>query len=190
MGSLTVVYGRFNPPTAGHEKLFSTAENLARSSVLRIYPTRTQDKKKNPLPFHRKLYYLNALLPQFSQYYSNDEKVKTIFDALTIASEEGFKKVQVIVGGDRLEEFAKLTGKYNGELYEIDDLEVISAGNRDGDANQTEGISASKARDAVRRNDYPTFSKCLPENAEEAYKQELFLELSSLMNDTTPTNAK
>ena len=185
MKELTIVFGRFNPPTKGHEKLFKTAKELAVNGSLKIYPTKTQDQDKNPLSFDRKLYYLNLLLPVYSQYYCNDDNVKTIIDALVIASDESFDKVQIIVGSDRVETFKELTAKYNGELYTINDLKVISAGNRTEDEDKIEGVSASIARDAVRKDDYATFIRCLPEQVKEIHKKELYTDLSSILNGTT-----
>lgn len=184
MKELTIVFGRFNPPTRGHERLFTNAKKIAGNGVLRIYPTKTQDKDKNPLPFDRKLYYLNLLLPAYRQYYCNDDNVKTIIDALVVASDEGFEVVQIVVGSDRVDRFTELTRRYNGELYNISKLKVISAGDRNEELEQVEGVSASIARNAVRKSDYATFIKCLPEQVSEIYKRELFDELSSNLNET------
>ena len=42
---ITVVFGRFNPPTIGHEKLLQAAEKAAQGGDFKIYPSRTQDPK-------------------------------------------------------------------------------------------------------------------------------------------------
>jgi hypothetical protein len=172
--TLTVVFGRFNPPTVGHEKLLKSAARASAGGDLKIYPSRTQDPKKNPLEPDTKISYMRKMFPEFGERIINDYKMKTIFDVLVAASQEGYGNVNIIVGSDRQAEFENLAQKYNGNLYTFDLIRVISAGVRDADAEGVEGMSASKMRKAVTENDFPSFRRGTPKTLDDADAQTLF----------------
>ena len=131
---LTVVFGRFNPPTVGHEKLLQSAKRISVGGDIKIYPSRTQDPKKNPLDPDMKISYMKKMFPEYADDIINDHNMKTIFDVLIAAQEEGYTSVNIIVGSDRQSEFENLAQKYNGgDLYSFDQINVISAGVRDAD---------------------------------------------------------
>ena len=152
--TLTTAFGRFNPPTAGHEKLLQAARKASAGGALKIYPSRTQDPKKNPLDPDMKISYMKKMFPDFEEEIINDSEMVSIFDVLTTASEDGYKNVNIIVGADRQAEFENLATKYNGDLYDFANIRVISAGVRDADAAGVEGMSASKLRKAVAAVSY------------------------------------
>ena len=160
--TLTTAFGRFNPPTAGHGKLLAAAKKAAAGGDLKIYPSRTQDPKKNPLDPDMKISYMRKLFPEYEEQIVNDAEMKSIFDVLITAASDGYKNVNIIVGADRQSEFENLAQKYNGDLYDFDEIRVISAGVRDADAEGVEGMSASKLRKAVVDDDYKAFKKGLP----------------------------
>ncbi len=160
--TLTTAFGRFNPPTIGHKKLLDAAKKAAAGGDLKIYPSRTQDPKKNPLDPDMKVSYMRKLFPEFEEEIINDAEMKTIFDVLTTASSDGYKNINIVVGADRQGEFENLAMKYNGDLYDFDEIRVISAGVRDADAEGVEGMSASKLRKAVVDDDYRAFKRGLP----------------------------
>ena len=162
--SVVVVFGRFNPPTIGHEKLLKSAksESERTKSDFRVYPSRTQDAKKNPLQPGTKIEYMQKMFPDYADNIKDDANAKTIFDVLLACSSLGYKAVTVVVGQDRLAEFQSLTQKYNGDLYEFEQIQVISAGARDADAEGLEGMSASKMRDAAAKDDFKVFAKGIP----------------------------
>ncbi len=162
--SAVVVFGRFNPPTIGHEKLLKSANDEAArvGSDLRIYPSRTVDAKKNPLQPGTKIEYMQKMFPDYGEMIKDDPNAKTIFDVLKACENVGYKSVTIVVGQDRLAEFQGLAQKYNGELYNFDEIKVISAGARDPDAEGLEGMSASKMRDAVAKDDFKAFAKGIP----------------------------
>ena len=171
---ITIAFGRFNPPTIGHLKLLQAAEKAAAGGELKIYPSRTQDGKKNPLDPDMKVSYMKKLFPDFKDTIINDSEMKSIFDVLTTASEDGFKNVNIIVGADRQAEFENLATKYNGELYDFENIRVISAGVRDADAEGVEGMSASKMRKAVTDDDFDAFKRGLPKGTKDADVQAVF----------------
>ena len=159
-----VVFGRFNPPTTGHEKLLkSAASEASRTGAdLRIYPSRTVDSKKNPLQPGTKIEYMQKMFPDYQDDIKDDPNARTIFDVLVACNNLAYKSVTIVVGQDRLAEFQGLAQKYNGELYEFEEIKVISAGARDADSEGLEGMSASKMRDAAAKDDFKAFAKGIP----------------------------
>ena len=160
--TLTMAFGRFNPPTVGHGKLLAAAKKAASGGDLKIYPSRTQDPKKNPLDPDMKISFMKKMFPDYSENIVNDDEMKSIFNVLTTAGEQGYKNVNIIVGSDRQSEFENLAQKYNGDLYDFDLIRVISAGVRDADAEGVEGMSASKMRKAVVDGDFDAFRRGTP----------------------------
>ena len=171
---LTIAFGRFNPPTIGHEKLLQAAEKAAQGGDLKIYPSRTQDAKKNPLDPDMKISYMRKMFPKYEEQIVNDNEMKSIFNVLTTAYEEGYKSVNIIVGADRQAEFENLANKYNKDLYDFKQIRVISAGIRDADAEGVEGMSASKMRKAVADNDFEAFKRGTPKSAKEGDVQAMY----------------
>ena len=172
--TLTTAFGRFNPPTTGHEKLLGAARKAAAGGALKIYPSRSQDAKKNPLDPDMKVSYMKKMFPDYEEEIVNDAEMKTIFDVLKTAEADGFKNVNIIVGADRQAEFENLAQKYNGDLYNFDLIRVISAGVRDSDAEGVEGMSASKMRKAVADDDFDAFKRGTPKGLKDADAQAVF----------------
>jgi len=186
---VVVVFGRFNPPTIGHEKLLKRAAKEAekRGYELRVYPSRSQDAKKNPLTPQMKISYMKQMFPDYADNIIDDKGSKTIFNVLTSANEEGHKNMIIMVGQDRLGEFQGLSHKYNGELYNYDNLEVVSAGERDPDSDDVSGMSASKLRLAAAEGDFKKFAKGVPDSLGNMEKMELFNVLRRSMGITENT---
>ena len=180
--TLTVAFGRFNPPTVGHGKLLSAARKAAAGEDLKIYPSRSQDAKKNPLDPDMKVGFMKKMFPDFEENIVNDAEMRSIFNVLTTADEQGYKNVNIIVGSDRQSEFESLAQKYNGDLYNFDLIRVISAGVRDADAEGVEGMSASKMRKAVVDNDFDAFRRGTPKELNDGDTQALFDAVRSGMN--------
>ena len=172
--TLTMAFGRFNPPTVGHGKLLSAAKKAAVGGDLKIYPSRTQDPKKNPLDPDMKISYMKKMFPDYEENIINDDEMKSIFNVLTTAGEQGYENVNIVVGSDRQAEFENLATKYNGELYDFKDIRVISAGVRDADAAGVEGMSASKMRKAVVDGDFDAFRRGTPKELDDGDTQALF----------------
>ena len=171
--TVTLVFGRFNPPTVGHEKLLNGAKTIAGSGELRIYPSRSEDPKKNPLDPATKTNMMKKMFPDFDEMIINDEGVRTIFDALKLADDEGYSDVKIVVGSDRVAEFDSLAQKYNGTLYNFDNIETISAGDRDSEAEGVEGMSASKMRAAAAENDFEAFRQGIPSSLDDKTAKQL-----------------
>ena len=162
--SVVITFGRFNPPTTGHEKLLKSASAEAdrSKSDFRVYPSRSVDSKKNPLQPGTKIEYMQKMFPDYANNIKDDANARTIFDVLVACQNIGYKAVTIVVGQDRLSEFQSLAQKYNGDLYEFEEIKVISAGTRDADAEGLEGMSASKMRAAAAEDDFKAFAKGIP----------------------------
>ena len=167
LGPLTVTFGRFNPPTIGHQKLLDKAKAAAGDGTLRVYPSRSQDAKKNPLDPEEKAELMRRMFPDHAGSIVSDPNARTIFDVLKQAHQDGYSSVKIVVGGDRVKEFEKMSGDYNGKLYDFSGVETVSAGERDADAEGVEGMSASKMRKAAAEDDYETFVSGLPSNIDD-----------------------
>ena len=172
--TLTIVFGRFNPPTVGHEKLLQAAEKAAIGGELKIYPSRTNDPKKNPIDPDMKISYMKKMFPDYEEQIINDPEMVSIFNVLVTAAEDGYRNINIVVGADRQAEFENLANKYNGELYDFKEIRVISAGVRDADAEGVEGMSASKMRKAVQDDDFDAFRRGMPKKLNNADTQALF----------------
>ena len=173
-GTLTVVFGRFNPPTIGHEKLLKSADRMAEGDDFKVYPSRTQDPKKNPLDADMKVSYMKKMFSDYKENIVNDPNMRSIFDVLVAANEDGYDNINIVVGADRQAEFENLAQKYNGELYEFNLIRVISAGARDTEAEGVEGMSASKMRKAVAEDDFAAFRRGTPKTLDDGDTQALF----------------
>ena len=181
-GTLTVAFGRFNPPTTGHEKLLNTVASSSDDNDYVIIPSRSQDKKKNPLDPDMKVSVMKQMFPQHSEKIINDPGNKTIFDILKRAHNDGYAGVRIVGGADRQKEFDKLVNNYNGKMYQFDNIEVRSAGDRDPDSDSVKGMSASKQRKAAAENDFDNFLKGVPTAMNKKAARELFDNVRKSMN--------
>ena len=153
-------FGRFNPPTIGHEKLLRTVEKEAGSNDYLIYPSQTLDKKSNPLPYEYKVDILQKMFP-----WSNIETAACCNTIIKVAQDMMMKEytdIVMVVGSDRVADFDKLLQKQNSIDYAFKTIKVISAGDRDPDGEGVEGMSASKQRKAAAEGDLKTFMKGVP----------------------------
>ena len=181
-GTLTIAFGRFNPPTTGHEKLLDTVASSSDDNDYMIVPSRSQDKKKNPLDPDTKVAVMQKMFPKHKDKIVNDKNNRTIFDVLKKAHTDGYANVRILGGADRVKEFEKLTGDYNGKLYNYDNVEVMSAGARDPDSEDVTGMSASKQRKAAAEGDIKAFMKGVPKSLSQKDAEELFKKIRTAMN--------
>ena len=182
-GTLTIAFGRFNPPHLGHLELMNTAANSVedKKDAYMIVPSRSNDPKKNPLDANTKVEIMKSMFPQHSENIKNDNNTRTIFDVLNGANNDGYANVRIVGGADRVKEFTKLANNYNGKLYDFDNVDVISSGERDPDAEGVEGLSASRMRLAASENDFKAFKNGLPKDLDDEKKKEIFTTVRSSM---------
>ena len=183
-GTLTLAFGRFNPPTVGHQKLMDKVASSSDDNDYMIIPSRSEDKKKNPLGVDRKAAMMRQLYPDHAEKIVNDAANRTIFDVMRKAHNDGYANVRVVGGGDRVKEYEKLINKYNGSTYQFDNIEVVNAGDRDADSDDTDGMSASKMRKAAKNNDFREFKKGMPKGMDPEILMGIFTELQDAMGVT------
>ena len=181
-GILTVAFGRFNPPTTGHQKLLDTVASSSDEDDYIIVPSRSNDPKKNPLDTKTKVSVMKKMFPKHSGKIVDDENNRTIFDVLKKAHTDGYAGVRIVGGSDRVSEFEKLTNNYNKKLYDFDSIEVTSAGDRDPDSDNVEGMSASKQRKAAAEGDLESFMKGVPSSMKEVDAKNLYKMIRKGMN--------
>ena len=174
-GSTAVfTFGRFNPPTIGHEKLIKVVANTAtkEGGDYFVYMSHSQDAKKNPLNYAQKMMFMKLMFPTHRSNIAKSNARTALEVAVELYDKGHYSKLVMIVGSDRVKEFNKILNQYNGVdkrhgFYDFKQIEVISAGERDPDADGAEGISASKMRAAVAAGDYDYFKMGVPTGVSE-----------------------
>ena len=170
-------FGRFNPPTTGHEKLIDACAKQQKKnsgSKMYVYASQSNDPKKNPLPYAKKIAYMRKMFKKYARNIITG-KPRTAIEVAVELHNKGHRAIVMVVGSDRVEEFDKLLNDYNGVesrhgYYGFDNIEVVSAGERDPDAEGVEGMSASKMRVAAADGDFESFSQGLPKGFKDAKK--------------------
>ena len=170
-------FGRFNPPTTGHEKLIDALakqQSKNAGSMMYVYPSHSQNAKKDPLPHTLKIAYMRKMFPK---YKSNVivSKSRTALEAAVELHKKGHRSIVMVVGSDRVTEFNTLLNKYNGVdskhgFYGFDDIKVVSAGERDPDSEGVSGMSASKMRAAAADGNFDLFKTGVPSTFKDSLK--------------------
>ena len=164
MGKKVVfAWGRFNPPTIGHGVVMERVaeEAKARSADYAIFASKSNDPKKNPLTFRTTVKFLKQSFPKHSKNINGSPTIRTIVDVMKFL-EKKYTEVSLVVGSDRAADLKKLLNHYNGREYDFEKVEIISAGERDPDAEDVSGMSASKMRKAAAEGDYTSFRRGSP----------------------------
>ena len=107
-GMVVFTFGRFNPPTTGHEKLIQKVASIAGSNPFRIYPSQSQNQKKDPLPFALKIAYMRRMFPRYAKNIVADKNSRTAIEVAVKLYDEGFTDLVMVVGSDRVKEFSSL----------------------------------------------------------------------------------
>jgi shikimate kinase/phosphopantetheine adenylyltransferase len=168
--SVVFTFGRFNPPTTGHEKLLIKVASIATGNNYKIFASQSSDPKKNPLDYKEKVMLMRKIFPKHGRNIVYDKKIKNAIDALVYLYNAGYTKATMVVGADRISDFKTLLNKYNGVkarhgFYEFPDgISIVSAGERDPDADDVSGMSASKMRAAATAGDFQSFATGLPKS--------------------------
>ena len=180
-------FGRFNPPTIGHEKLIKKVESVAGGANFLVYPSWSQSPEKDPMPHNVKVKYMKLAFRKYADKIVSDPKCKTAIHVVTKLYDAGYTDVTMVVGGDRVSDFNKLINKYNGVksthgFYEFaNGVKVVSAGERDPDATGVEGMSASKMRKAAVDGDFESFKTGIPKVMPDKMKKQMFDDLQKHM---------
>ncbi len=178
-------FGRMNPPTIGHGKLLDTLSKKARRFPYRIFLSQSNDKKKNPLQYKDKVKHIRKMFPKHARSIILNNKIKTPFHALSFLYDQGYKKVVMVAGSDRVTQYDVRLNKYNGKkgdhgFYNFEGgIKIISAGERDPDADGAEGASGTKQRGYAVANDFTGFARSLPSNMSNSNAKRLFNDVRS-----------
>ena len=179
--SLMTTFGRHNPPHLGHKLVLDKANDIAQNEGAdqRFYTSHSQDRKKNPLPRDVKLKFLKKMFPDHAPKWDGDDNVKTVLQSAGKAHKDGYKNFHFMGGGDRRQEMENLLRKYNGNLYDFDNIYAHSAGERDDEGLQDDPIaklSASRQRRAAQSGDFDGFMEGMLTNKDFTEKdaRELF----------------
>ena len=167
--AITFTFGRFNPPTIGHEKLILEVIKIARGGDYKIFVSQSNKPKSDPLQYKEKVGIMRKMFPKYARNIILDEKLKTVFDICVSLYNQGYTDLTMVVGSDRIKEFKTLLLKYNGTkarhgFYEFDNISFQSAGERDPDSDDVSGMSASKMRAAAVSGDFQSFAAGLPKS--------------------------
>ena len=159
MALAVISWGRFNPPTVGHQKLVNKVMEIARKNkgTPMIFLSHSADAKKNPLDYNTKIAVATKAFGSVMQKSKANTLIKVLQEV-----EGKYSDLILVVGSDRIPEFTSLLNKYNGKDFSFDTIEVMSAGERDPDANDLSGMSASKLRKLAVDGNFETFSKGVP----------------------------
>ena len=177
-------FGRFQPPTIGHEKLIEAVAKQQKKnagSKMYVYASHSNDPKKNPLPYAKKVAYMRKMFKKYSKNIITG-KPRTAIEVAVELYNKGHKAIVLVVGSDRVAEFDRLLNEYNGVksrhgYYGFDNIEVTSAGDRDPDAEGVEGMSASKMRVAAEKGDFDSFKTGIPDSMSDADKKKMYLDV-------------
>jgi len=188
--TVVFTFGRFNPPTTGHEKLIEKLASVAKKegADFMVFPSHSQNDKKDPLDHKTKVGFMKKMFPKYSRNIISNRNAKTAFMIAPMLYDMGYKRCIMVVGGDRVTEFKTTLNKYNGKkgshgFYDFKGgIEIVSAGERDPDAEGVTGMSASKMRAAAAANDYDSFKNGLPSSFEKSNGKKLFDALRKAMN--------
>jgi predicted kinase len=180
-------FGRFNPPTTGHAKLVDRLQKVAKGyGDALLFSSHSNDKVKNPLSHKDKVKYLKAFFGK--QVNVIDADVKQIFQILTFLHDKGYTKIRMVVGSDRVREFDTIIKKYNSVkgrhgFYKFDEIQIVSAGERDPDADDVSGMSASKMREFAEKGDFESFKEGVPKTGQR-FAQKLYKDIRKGMGLT------
>ena len=156
-------YGRVNPPTIGHARLFNTVARASMGGDYWIFLTHTQDPEKNPLDYNTKVDFVKTIYPQHADHVSTGG-LRTIMQVLEFLYHNNYTDVTYVCGNDRLPTFTKLLNDYNGlegkpTYFKFNTINVVSSGPRDPDDDGLAGVSASAARKAAEEDEFEKFKK-------------------------------
>lgn len=188
-GKAVFTFGRMNPPSVGHQKLVTKVLELANTKRAKpfIFLSQTQDSKKNPLKYAQKIKYLKNGIPAASKAIINKKSIRTIFDAMQHMIDLGYDDITLVVGQDRVAEFQNLIQKYidtkdDSKRLVVNTFGVVSAGERDPDADDVVGWSSSKLRAIATSDNFDDFWPGLPSGLSFQEKEKLFRDVRVGLN--------
>ena len=176
-------YGRINPHTAGHSKVVdkvkSHADKIGANHAVVV--SHSQNNKTDPLHHEHKKEYLRHIHPDVNFEHSTKDHPHFLAQ-LKKFNHEGHTHATMVVGSDRVKQFKSLAHKYNGKEYNYKKIHVLSAGQRDPDAEGVAGISGTKMRAHASGNDFKSFKSGLHPNHSDEHAKKLYKATRQGMN--------
>lgn len=179
-------YGRYNPPTVGHEKLFDkvVSEAKKRGATPHIFASHSQDAKKNPLTAEHKVELIKHAYPETHVGTSSKEMPSMLHIAKKL-HEQGHHHLVMVAGSDRVKEMSEKLNQYNGThpgaLYNFKSIKVVSAGQRDPDAEGAAGMSGTKLRNHAIAGEKEHFKSGLLSKLSDEHKEEVYKKIRSAL---------
>ena len=183
-----LAFGRMNPPTTGHAKLVDKVHAVAKqyNASHAVVLSHSQDAKKNPLSQEAKLQHAKRFFPN-TKIVGSSKEAPTLFHHAANAYKSGVDHLHVVMGSDRAKEFQEALRKHNGKFdddgngYHFKSITVHSAGERDPDAEGTEGMSASKMREHATKGNFNEFKKGIPKHVAPKHAEALYHDVRKSM---------
>ena len=179
-------FGRYQPPTKGHLKVWEKVADTEGDAHY-IYTSHTKDKKRNPLDYNTKIGLIKSALKEHNiNAEVIDSEAKTIIDVVVDIASKGYNNLIFVGGSDRLDDMVSLIRKYNdkpnaeGNSYHFDSIEGVSAGERDPDSDNVEGVSGTKLRQMAIDGDFEGFKNNLAFSDESTIKEVMELIKTSI----------
>lgn len=185
--TVVFAFGRFNPPTVGHAKLFKKVEAEGKNAKDHfVFGSHSFDNKKNPLNPKLKQKVLAKAFPKSNVKISSKQTPTALHIASMLYAQGKYKNLVMVAGSDRIQEFQTLLDKYNGKSgrhgeYNFDTIKVVSSGERDADATDDSGASGTKMREYAARNDYESFAKYSPQTLSDRDVKSIFNAVRKVM---------
>jgi nicotinic acid mononucleotide adenylyltransferase len=176
MSKVVFTFGRFNPPTIGHEKLIEAVAKQAARDDYMIFASHSQDKKKNPLKSDKKVEWMKLMFPKHASNIQYNIDIKTPINVLQYL-QGTYSDIVMVVGSDRVASFESMLHKYNGIEYTFKTIQVVSAGERDPDADGATGMSASKMREFAKELDTKSFRMGIPQTLDNQQTAKLMMDV-------------
>jgi hypothetical protein len=179
-------YGRNNPPTIGHEKLFDKTIAVAKQhgATAHIYTSHSHDAKKNPLTAEHKVELIKHAYPE-AHVGSSSKEMPSMLHIAKHLHEQGHKHLVMVAGSDRVDEYKKKLEHYNGThegaLYNFKSIKVVSAGQRDPDAEGAAGMSGTKLRSHALAGEKEKFKSGLLSKLSDEHKEKVYHTVRSSM---------
>lgn len=164
---VTFCFGRFNPPTLGHKKVFDAMAD--QGGEMKIFTSVSQDGKKNPLDYDTKIDFIRKIHPNYADQIEDNKNLNTIDKVCEYLNDQGYNHITFVAGSDRLDSMRNLIKDYNGKTegkkgpvahpFKFETMEFVSSGEREDGAEGVEGISGTQAREDAANNDLKSFVK-------------------------------
>lgn len=154
-----LVWGRFQGVTKAHSRLLEYAADISREAGAHLYvaTSNSVDKKRNPFTPDQKHKMLGAVIAEtkIPAYVITAGKSNNIVDVLNTLAENGYRRVTLVVGPDRTNDYDNLIEDVeDGKITNLAQLDTITY-----DDGSRASVSSTILRTALQENDIDTVKK-------------------------------